>query len=325
MDFMSFFGRYKWTIPLFLLVLIAGTSVVLADRTPIPQNLTNYTDYPKITAYFEQYIQSVGPKKTQEAYLALANTLTTKEAHILAHGFGDALYKKIGTAGLSYCTDDFNYGCFHQFLGSAIANQGLSAAQSIYSSCEVQKTACRHSIGHGLVGYLGYSLSGLTQALDMCNTMSKTDNHNDSCLYGAFMEYDLRYLALFESPDAEPLALSKGEFGPCYSVETSYQKACMFLLPLWWSKLTTLTDLDGQFKEYGGRCAKITDPTLREACFEGIGYVAAFADKSDPSSASRLCADAASDEPEKSYCATGVSQRLRGEAFIETIQKSPRS
>ena len=80
-------------------------------------------------------IQDVGGKA---AYVELSNSisgLSPQLQHVAAHAFGEALYDVEGTKGLAVCDSNYSFGCYHEFLGRAIAALGLSSVNDLNQGC----------------------------------------------------------------------------------------------------------------------------------------------------------------------------------------------
>lgn len=150
-----------------------------------------------VTKHWTERIAAVGGVAAYEEFGVEAQGYEFGARHVLAHLFGRALYQVEGLKGVGACDSNYSYGCFHQFLGEAIAGHGLASAAELNESCRSQDTnqkriACQHGIGHGVLAYSGYSEADLHKALDACRSYS--DATLGGCYSGAFMEYNVRLM-----------------------------------------------------------------------------------------------------------------------------------
>lgn len=258
--------------------------------------------------YWTERIETVGTSTAYGEFFVLGNSLSPYQAHLLAHAFGAGLYDAEGSAGFATCTSVFQEGCAHQFIGMAIAHDGLTAIKSLYEACQKQGTTgrgCSHSIGHGVLGYLGYSTSSLSRALALCDSVD-TSGERSGCADGTYMEYNLRFLTA-ESGTYTPRPLGSDIYAPC-DESFSHQSTCYFELPRWWIQSAT-TSPTSAFKLLGERCAAA--PQDVRSCFEGIGVVAGAVAGDESADAVKICNIASASELGRLYCDTGVVRRLK--------------
>ncbi len=109
--------------------------------------------------------------------------------HDLAHLTGGLIYKEKGFNGLSLCTPEFAFGCFHGFLDSAFA-KSLDDLSKAEAGCEKLGnsgpiSSCIHGIGHGVASF--YQSANLEEALNACNKLS---SGSQFCHDGVFMEFE---------------------------------------------------------------------------------------------------------------------------------------
>ena len=215
----------------------------------------------------------------QEAYAALAEEIepySTQIQHTAAHAFGAALYKVEGKQGLSVCDARFSYGCFHEFLGRAIADLGINSVLELNKRCfddlGANGLSCQHGIGHGVQAYYGYDTKHLLEALDSCASLPGSDPIG-GCFGGAFMEYN------FQTMLGEQAVMRKnsGEvFFPCSTVADRYKPACFFWQPQWWA-ISLKNDFKTKeeiFVRMGALCSSV-EGAYQRPCFEGIGNITA--------------------------------------------------
>jgi hypothetical protein len=243
--------------------------------------------YGKEEAFWVSRIQAVG---AEAAYVELAREVQQVDAHeqhSVAHIFGGALYRAVGSQGISVCDSRFYYGCFHEFMGHAIVERGVSVIKDIAAQCAAlmgeRGEACRHGIGHGILLTLGYTVDDLLKSLDLCSQLPQQESIG-GCYSGVFMEYNL--------PEGEnPRPLVGGDyFAPCDAL-SDYQDACVFSAPRWWVQL---------FKKQGQERAdafthaadvcKQNFLVSKEICYKGLGNAAFISAGFDAIKAKSLCA-----------------------------------
>ena len=217
------------------------------------------------------------PADAYAEFIKTADALPYNDAHSLAHIVGAILYNREGFAGLSHCTDDFAFGCYHGFAGSVIEKTGIAGVGEFSDACKNQEnvTVCEHGIGHGLLAYLGSDT--LTGALELCPQVPS--GSVDGCYNGVFMEY---FLSTLQRDKGVPMLTLDSKFpeGPCeHDVPEKFRPACYYELPAWWRVWASVqgSSYEGQFKIIGKRCASVVDPSLRTVCFKGTGgQIASF-------------------------------------------------
>jgi len=293
--------RYPAVIALLLVIVAAsvGGYRMLRGRSVPP------TQYASALAYWEHRVASEGGDVAYREFAASVASMDASEQHGLAHAFGGALYNAAGLPGIVACDARFSYGCYHQFIGAAIADQGLSVIDGINDVCKTLRgpSPCQHGIGHGLVGYLGYQPADLKKAIAECAGVDDGTSLQ-GCDGGAFMEYNIRTLA---GPDAERTP-SNDPDEPCDSFSGAAALSCYLYQPQWWwtSTFASSTSTMGErFATMGSRCFALAGDA-RSTCMRGVGlmvppnaaYVAA---------ASRdLCDSAATNDDDRLNCIEGA-------------------
>ncbi len=228
--------------------------------------------------YWRDRIEEIGADSAYEEFLAKYAGISIGEQHTQAHIFGNALYKAAGLPGITVCDRNFNFGCYHEFIGWAVQEHGLSVASSLNENClekyESVALGCQHGIGHGVLASLGYDYENLAQALEVCGEL-RAQPEVGGCFGGAFMEYNLRTILGDESAP-RPLDATLGRHYPCSRVETQYKNACYYEQPQWWQSLhfkdwgKKETRLP-MFKHLGELCSQAKDLSYQIRCYRGIG------------------------------------------------------
>jgi len=201
---------------LFAAAVIAYTAWFVVAQLSLP---------PEASArYWAGRIEEVGPAA---ASAELGQFLSGKDRatqHIVAHGFGDALYDTAGLSGFASCDAQFSFGCAHEFTGRLIVDHGFEDLGTLARSCPsgASSTLCAEEIGHGAVAYLGYDQTSLARSLALCDSLA--DLLRGGCFLGAFEEYDERTMLDAGTPPSPSPSL-------CDAFSGDEKIACMSALP----------------------------------------------------------------------------------------------
>ena len=283
-------------------VLVAGALILTAHtRVSAPPNMhdTNAQE-----TYWSARIQSVGGPAAYAEFAKYVSHLDAGDQHVLAHTFGAALYATSGLGGITVCDSRFSYGCYHEFVGRAIAALGIGVVNQINASCMsiAGSNACQHGIGHGILASLGYAAGDLAKTISLC-TKLPGGSFIDGCYAGSFMEYNMR--TMIQLSGDERSVGTGGLLAPCTSYTGNPQLSCALLQPQWWGViLPGLEHIQGSplFARMGELCSEYTGAAVVRKCFEGIGQMAgALADYTPV--ASRILCDASSHNAgDRLYC-----------------------
>lgn len=267
------------------------------------------------TAYWAKRIAAVGGVGAYKEFADAVATLPPSKQHEDAHAFGGALFTVLGVSGLSVCDAQFSYGCYHQFLGSAIASMGLQVVTELNQGCvnalKGSALSCQHGIGHGIEAYLGYDYAALTKSLAMCKDLPYNDPIG-GCYGGVFMEYNMRTM-LGDDAQIRPVA-HDDQLYPCDTLSSPYRIACVFWSPQWWIQLQhTAKGKDFiDMAAVGKLCDTSGGDELIRACYEGLGTVVPPNADFDPAKTAQLCDDATSDPARALYCKSYAANALSG-------------
>lgn len=282
-----------------------------SERAALQYSMQNgNVNFKSAVTFWENKVKTEGPKAAAEDFARTAYTIDSEmQSHLLAHSFGTALYETERADGLLYCPFEFNQGCAHQFIGESIENEGPDVIGRLFDTCRSSGTApaCRHSVGHGVMGYFGYTRKGLDQAISLCGTYD--EGSRGGCLVGAFMEYNVRFLATPQDNgqfSTRPFSVAD-PYSPCLSVGSAYRTSCAFELPRWWFNVgvTDIMTTDEQrFVRLGELCGNIPD-RLSRPCFEGVGLLASMEGEDIPKTLA-LCNLAGASPLERVFCIAGV-------------------
>lgn len=277
-------------------------------------------DYKKATDFWGVRIHVVGATRAYQEMTNEGNVLSASQAHVLAHSFGDALFRAESVEGLSVCGSQFVYGCYHQLIADAIAAFGLTILGEFRADCaQKSKTdafSCQHGVGHGILGYLGYSQDDLDRALVLCDVSDDPLDSSRACADGVFMEYNLRELTTYDSGKLTPRTFSSNAlYTPCFDVPKTYRDSCIHELPTWWiaAMPDTSDGIEGRFLRAGTYCAGLNSAGFVRKCFEGIGHIVPPLANLDPDASMKLCEAASHTSDERLSCLSAAVRRFRVE------------
>jgi hypothetical protein len=265
--------KYRYAILVAVLVFGVLGFAIPQPAQPVP-NAVN--EYRAMEATWRERFQTATIDDAYRAYLSEAATLPPDTAHTLAHIVGALLYERLGARGLSVCTADFSYGCYHGVAGNAVELGGISAMTSLMAACpDSARDDCLHGIGHGILSY--YGNERVNDALKMCP--ERGHNQTVGCRAGVMMEYMRASLRKGEGKLLMPFD-EHNPTKPCDGIAEEYKSVCYYELPSWWRAWGMVRNADYmQQIEFAGRlCADIEVVRLRTECFSGIeGQIAALA------------------------------------------------
>lgn len=215
-------------------------------------------------------IKKMGPETARQEFESeYRDVKDFRIQHTAAHLFGELLYDQFGLHGLGFCTPAFNDGCYHAFLGKALAKEGAGIFPRIAQLCADSGPAeshCYHGAGHGIVSFFGYEEKDLLPALNVCDTFSSKGAN--SCLGGVFMEYNfwlLRHGPNIFSGDMRPAGKDINE--PCITIPQKFRASCYFSQPDWWKSI-----FHSDYQKVGELCSTLREPEKTQ-CFLGTGKI----------------------------------------------------
>lgn len=258
------------------------------EVNPSPPSLGDPSQNMMVQKYWEQLI---GERGAKTAYLNFNQTyqdVSTSEGHTAAHLFGGALFHEVGIDGISICETTFSFGCFHEFIGQALLQEGLSVLTKLNESCMLVQNngflGCQHGIGHGLLGYFGYDENHLFDALEVCHGLPGTDTIS-GCYGGVIMEFNMRTMLLGDNVPSREIS-ENNYYEPCDRIQEYARQSCYYWQPQWWEQSLRLDPIEA-YRTMGSFCATLTLEN-KNACYLGVGNNTPNT-TSDPEVAVRLC------------------------------------
>ncbi len=277
-----------------------------------------HVDFTAEVAYWKKRITAVGGMAAYREISDSVSGMTVGNQHMVAHTFGQALYEVEGLAGFPVCDTEFSQGCFHQFFVSSIQAEGIDTSlRKVKELCAAQnrihdKRTCEHGLGHGILGYFGYDLKNLNEALPVCKNNLPSEGLTLGCLGGAFMEYNSRAL-LQDDTGLRPLS-AHSVHHPCDALSGADKEPCVFWQPWWWhNKLSRSMDTTEIFRELGVYCRGYPS-SLAKACFAGVGYMAPNREGYQVEQMARLCGATSDDARERIWCWSYATTQMTNQA-----------
>lgn len=193
--------------------------------------------------------------------------------HDLAHLAGGLIYDQSGFNGLSSCSADFAFGCYHGFLDKAF-EKNLERLSDAELAClrlgpkdSGPVASCIHGIGHGIASY--FSVSDVKKSLSACR---KLNSGQQFCFDGVFMEYVRNASDSFFNKD-NPVSL-------CAELEKSYGYAYSFacgrnIPPLLMGRYKKSLD------EVVSACLSYDSKEFTNGCVDSLGLTLASSNNTD--------------------------------------------
>ncbi len=184
--------------------------------------------------------------------------------HDLAHLAGSLLYKKEGIKGLSKCTSNFAFGCYHGFLDEAFSKNldNLNEAQNICLKLGIENSgpvaSCIHGIGHGIASF--HLVKDLKKSLSDCR---KLTSGNEFCFDGVFME--------FVRSAPENFYKKEDLLYPCNSLENEFAYAYSFSCGRNQPSVL-MSRFKMGFNDVVGACSSSSSTPFKQACFDALGF-----------------------------------------------------
>lgn len=228
--------------------------------------LKNITARSGVKAAWAYLIKTYGQSNTKE------------EAHNLAHYVGKLIFEKDGLMGMTICTQEFAFGCYHGLLDQAF-RKDLSTLPQAEKACEKvggvgsgPYASCIHGIGHGVASY--FKDKDLAASLKACDKLH--EGAPQFCYDGVFMELSREALDSFYKP-SDPLY-------PCNSIEPKYTYTCGRNQPT-----VLMSRLHLSYLDAAKACQRSTSRDLKVACFTSLGFQAVYSSDNNPKKIISTC------------------------------------
>src|SRR3989344_2679487 len=198
-------------------------------------------------------------------------TGTLGNIHDLAHLTGSLVYEKKGLPGLSICSSDFAFGCYHGFLDKAFEKSldGLDRAEAACAKLGSSGPygSCVHGIGHGIASF--YQTNDLDSSLKSCQQLI---NGQQFCFDGVFMEFQRAApLELYSKDSPEQ---------PCDNLAKIFSKEVIFACGR--NQPTVLMNrFNFTFEKVAEVCLESKSKDFKEACIDSLGFKSAQGGNSD--------------------------------------------
>lgn len=219
-------------------------------------------------------VKSKGPEETwkyfKETFKGQGGS--SGNIHDLAHLTGSLIYDLKGFEGITICSADFAFGCYHGFLDKAF-EKSLNDLEKAESACGKLGSggpfaSCVHGIGHGVASY--YQTSDIKTSLASCKRL--TQGASQYCFDGVFMEFERSAPANLYSKNNpyQPCDSLEREFGPIYSFACGRNQPTVLM-----------SRFNFSFEDLTKVCLGATSAQFKSSCIDSLGFIVARA-KQDP-------------------------------------------
>ncbi len=289
-----------------ILIMFVAVSAVFVVMNRAHGGYDPSAPYQEKIDYWQKRIHEVGGKRAYDEMARAQQGAASGVEHVEAHIFGSALYRTEGIKGVSVCDDQFSYACVHQLVAEALSDLGIESLDAIVAMC-IEIPGCRHGIGHGVIGSLGYGSDDLKKAVSMCATLPRAW-HVQGCYGGVFMEYNVRTLLGV----GQERPLEQDWFESCRDIPRSAERSCYFWQPTWWGRVLRTADRSLEktaIEQMSEQCRMVSNKELRAVCFEGIGVSALNTGRSLNDGVSG-CSFVGTDMRDRALCLTSVARYI---------------
>jgi hypothetical protein len=226
------------------------------------------------------------------------------EAHDYSHYVGQLIFQKKGLTGITLCTADFAFGCYHGLLDQAFRNDISSLPQAEKACQQVGKAgsgpyaSCVHGIGHGVASY--FKDKDLEGALKTCDKLPQ--NAPQFCYDGVFMEFSRDALDNFYK--ASDLLY------PCDTVDAKYTYQCGRNQPS-----VLMARFNKSYDEIAKACQKASIRDLKVACYTALGFQTVYNSDSNAEKIISKC-ESVNDKEFEYQCKSAAA----GELIFQNMQ-----
>lgn len=179
--------------------------------------------------------------------------------HDLAHLAGGLIFDQQSFKGLSMCSSEFAFGCYHGFLDKAFKDS-LDKISEAEAACGTlgaggPYASCVHGIGHGVASF--YQTNDLKASLLSCKRLSPSGWQ--FCFDGVFMEFERSAPVAFYSKERP--------YQPCDELGEEFAFACGRNQPTVW-----IDRFKYGFDEVIQACLGSSSEQFKLACFDALGF-----------------------------------------------------
>ena len=293
-------------------LLAAGLVIALWPRpgTP-PQPAAGGGELPNVLNERERWLRRIEEVGVERAYGEFKLAYAARDPryqHLMSHLMGALIYERLGAAGITACDDGFgDFGCYHGFAARAVSEGGAETVRSAIVACRefaapALAVSCEHGVGHGLIEVLGHHR--LSDALALCEEAAPQPNPFAGCTVGVFMEYNGTPSATTTAAVSPRPLDPNNPYEPCPTLPERFRQTCYYQLPQWWNRAPGAT-----YQRTGQWCGAAAVSAEREACFRGVGSIAATLSGFDPAATIRACRTMPNAEGE-AFCRAMASLRF---------------
>lgn len=252
---------------------------------------------------------------------AMQASFSVSSCHVVGHVVGKELLLKTGSVetAIAECSSACTSACIHGIVGAAFAgvpdvrasleelqHPNLDIIRSEGLKLCFQRETC-HAIGH----ILFQLFEALDPALAECKRLSQ-GKEPWSCYRGVFMENNMAQSALTIHGKQYPNYRDPTDLlSPCMTVGIEYRHACFHFLALNQQRTFVekgITDPSARHMRIEA-CKKVEPQSLKDACFEGVGFSLYFLEKVSLDGARAAC-EGLERVSERAACAFGFSYHL---------------
>ncbi len=256
-------------------------------------------------SWLEKESKEEGPEVAWRYVQALYNSpegTVAGNAHAMAHLVGQLLFKARGLDGLSVCTPDFAFGCYHGLMEVAfdgtegtVYTERLTNAQH---ACTTQGDdsnpsywSCIHGIGHGIATYRKLTIA---PSLSDCEHMP--ERVRTYCTDGVFMELSIN--------GGDNLYNTSDPLYPCTTLDTRYQSSCARAQVQVMKRRFSMSD-----QAIARDCVASQKAIITYHCIDALGYSVGQTYSTDPAKVIRGCGVIA-DKSARAQCLAAAAGEL---------------
>jgi hypothetical protein len=263
----------------------------------------------------EKLLDADYQKMGTDAFIAYVKDMSAHYSranyHFMGHALGNILYTRDGLDAVALCGDSFEWGCLHEVIGQAYAEDGATTTQKLIATCASytdpkKRGECQHGLGHGIMYVNNYATGKLDQMFQECDTITtvRPIPKNASCHAGLMMEYNMHLMTMEYNGENGRPADSDHPFDFCNVLsKEAYKEMCVYWAVPWLhGRLYDFAYDADTFKKLGELCNENSDPNLRATCFKGIGRSIGINAYFSPNIVDSFCTASTKDPALQSVC-----------------------